>query len=212
MARHVTASPRLAAPVRCSSSLLLSLLFVGLGFVAGGGALPPPARPPAWRSRRPAGGSCRLDHALAKLSTHRRLLVIGAHPDDEDGAALGAVARGMGGEAAYLSLSRGEGGQNLIGGELGVGLGLLRSEELLAARARDGGRQYFTRARDFGFTRSAAETFARWPRAELLADTLRIVARFRPQVIVSVFPADERPATPAPGRRLGGGGGVPPLP
>ena len=191
MSRDPLDSPR---SDRRGPALLLSLLFVGLGLGTAGGLLavaPPTLLPPALT---PAGngGLPALDHALAKLSTHRRLLVIGAHPDDEDGAALVAVARGMGGEAAYLSLSRGEGGQNLIGGELGVGLGLLRSEELLAARARDGGRQYFTRARDFGFTRSAAETFARWPRGELLADTLRIVARFRPQVIVSVFPADER--------------------
>src|SRR5712691_3964477 len=101
-----------------------------------GTALPPPS----------AGGITAVDTALQKLSTNKRLLVIAAHPDDEDTALLTLVSRGMGGEAAYLSLSRGEGGQNLIGSELGVGLGLIRSRELLAARAVDGSRQYFTRA------------------------------------------------------------------
>ena len=138
------------------------------------------------------GGVERVDRALAKLSGHRRVLVVGAHPDDEDTTLLALVARGMGGEAAYLSLSRGEGGQNLIGPELGPGLGLIRSRELLAARGVDGARQYFTRAYDFGYTRSLAETLARWPREVLLEDAVRVVRRFRPQVIVAVFPPDER--------------------
>jgi len=119
-------------------------------------------------------------------------LVVGAHPDDEDTSVLALVARAQGGEAAYLSLSRGEGGQNLIGTELGVGLGLIRSRELLAAREIDGARQFFTRAYDFGYTRSLDETFERWPREALLEDALRIVRRFRPQVIISVFPPNAR--------------------
>ncbi len=138
------------------------------------------------------GGLPVVERALAKLTQHRRLLVIGAHPDDEDTSALVRVSRGEGGEAAYLSLSRGEGGQNLIGTELGVTLGLLRSRELLAARAIDGARQYFSRAYDFGFTRSLDETFGKWPEDVLLTDTVRVIRRFRPQVIVSVFPADAR--------------------
>ncbi len=138
------------------------------------------------------GGLAAVDRALARLVTHRRLLVIGAHPDDEDTALLAWVAQTLGGEAAYLSLSRGEGGQNLIGPELGIGLGLLRSEELLAARRIDGARQFFTRAFDFGYTRSLDETLAQWPLAELVRDALRVVRRFKPQVIVSVFPPDER--------------------
>ncbi|HSM50470.1 MAG TPA: PIG-L family deacetylase, partial [Thermoanaerobaculia bacterium] len=167
------------------------LLALALGGAAGALAAAPSVLPPALE---PAGngGLPALDSALAKLSTHRRLLVVAAHPDDEDGAALVAVAHGMGGEAAYLSLSRGAGGQNLIGEEKGAGLGLLRSEELLAARRLDGARQYFARAHDFGYTRSLDETLGRWPRAALLADTLRVVARFRPQVIVTVFPDDGR--------------------
>jgi len=138
------------------------------------------------------GGVEVIDRALAKLSTHRRLLVIGAHPDDEDTSLLTLVARGLGGEAAYLALSRGDGGQNLIGPELGVGLGVIRTQELLAARRVDGAHQYFTRAFDFGYTRSLEETFERWPRQALLTDVGRVVWRFRPQVIVSIFPNDGR--------------------
>jgi LmbE family N-acetylglucosaminyl deacetylase len=134
------------------------------------------------------GGLATLDRALAKLSTHRRLLVVAAHPDDEDTALLTLVARGLGGEAAYLSLSRGEGGQNLIGSELGVGLGLIRSRELLAARAIDGSRQYFTRAFDFGYTLSLDETLKEWPKEVMLEDAVRVIRRFKPQVVVSVFP------------------------
>jgi LmbE family N-acetylglucosaminyl deacetylase len=133
------------------------------------------------------GGLEVVDRALAKLSTHARLLVIGAHPDDEDTALLTLVSRSLGGEAAYLSLSRGEGGQNLIGAELGEGLGLLRTQELLAARRIDGGHQFFTRAFDFGYTRSLDETLERWPREVLLEDVARVVWRFRPQVMVAMF-------------------------
>ena len=133
------------------------------------------------------GGLEVVDRLLAKLVTNRRLLLIAAHPDDEDTSLLALVSRGMGGEAAYLSLSRGDGGQNLLGSDLGVGLGLIRSQELVAARRTDGARQYFTRAFDFGFTRSIDETFRFWPKDVLLEDTVRIVRRFRPQVMVSTF-------------------------
>lgn len=151
-------------------------------------AAPPPATAPPALEPATTGGVAAVERALFRLSTHRRLLVIGAHPDDEDTSVLTYVARGLGGEAAYLSLSRGEGGQNLLGSELGVGLGLLRSQELLAARQVDGGRQFFTRAYDFGFTRSLDETLRLWPRELLLEDAVRVVRRFKPQVIVSVFP------------------------
>jgi LmbE family N-acetylglucosaminyl deacetylase len=143
---------------------------------------------------RPAGsgGLATVERALARLDQHRRLLIVGAHPDDEDTTLLALVSLAQGGEAAYLSLTRGEGGQNLIGDELGEALGVLRTEELLAARRLDGGRQLFTRAYDFGYTESLEETLSRWPRELLLVDVVRAIRRFRPQVVVSVFPPDER--------------------
>jgi LmbE family N-acetylglucosaminyl deacetylase len=113
--------------------------------------------------------------------------MIGAHPDDEDTELLTVLVRGMGAEAAYLSLNRGEGGQNLIGPELGEALGLVRTEELLAARRLDGAHQFFTRAYDFGYSKTLDETWQHWPRDTILKDVVRIVRRFRPQIIVSVF-------------------------
>jgi LmbE family N-acetylglucosaminyl deacetylase len=118
--------------------------------------------------------------------------MIGAHPDDEDTSLLAALSLGMGVETAYLSLTRGEGGQNLIGPELDEGLGLVRTGELLAARSLDGAQQFFTRAFDFGYSKTAEETFRYWPRAEILADVTWVVRTFRPQVIISVFSGTPR--------------------
>ena len=133
-----------------------------------------------------------LDQELRMLGQYRRVLMIGAHPDDEDTELLTVLVRGMGAEAAYLSLNRGEGGQNLLGPELGEALGLIRSEELLAARRLDGARQYFTRAYDFGFSKSLEETWSHWPSDTILKDVVRIVRRFRPQIIVSIFSGTPR--------------------
>ena len=139
------------------------------------------------------GGVAALATTLRQLGSNKRVLMIGAHPDDEDTQLLVLLARGMGAQVAYLSLSRGEGGQNLIGPELGPELGVIRTEELLAARELDGARQYFTRAYDFGFSKSAEETFRFWPRDSILKDVVAIIKRFRPQIIIAVFsgtPAD----------------------
>ncbi len=130
---------------------------------------------------------------LRQMDGVKRVLMIGAHPDDEDSGLLAAVARGYGAQTAYLSLTRGEGGQNLIGPELWDGLGIIRTGELESARRLDGGRQFFTRAFDFGFSKTADEALSLWPRQELLSDVVWIVRLFRPHVIVSVFsgtPAD----------------------
>lgn len=138
------------------------------------------------------GGVVRLEQERRFLGEHRRVLVIGAHPDDEDTDLITILSRGMGVRTAYLSLTRGEGGQNLIGGELGAALGVVRTEELLAARAVDGGQQFFTRAYDFGFSKSAEETFRFWPRDSVLKDMVRVIRRFRPHVIVSVWSGTDR--------------------
>lgn len=138
------------------------------------------------------GGTVALRQAERMLGHVKRVLMIAAHPDDEDTELLTVLVRGDGAEAAYLSLTRGEGGQNLIGPELGEELGLIRTEELLAARALDGARQYFTRAFDFGFSKTLEETWRLWPRDSVLKDVVRIVRRFRPQVIVSIFSGTAR--------------------
>jgi LmbE family N-acetylglucosaminyl deacetylase len=138
-------------------------------------------------------GASALGVALRRLGTTKRVLMIAAHPDDENTALIAELALGDGADVAYLSLTRGEGGQNLIGPELQEGLGLIRSEELLAARRLDGAQQFFTRAYDYGFSKSAEEAFGQWPRDSLLADVVEVVRRYRPDVIISVFsgtPAD----------------------
>ena len=138
------------------------------------------------------GGVVALRQAERMLGHTKRVLMIAAHPDDEDTELLTVLVRGQGAEAAYLSLSRGEGGQNLIGSELGEELGLIRTEELLGARALDGARQYFTRAFDFGFSKTLEETARFWPRDSVLKDVVRVVRRFRPQIIVSIFSGTPR--------------------
>ena len=139
------------------------------------------------------GGVAALATTLRQLGSNKRVLMIGAHPDDEDTQLLVLLSRGMGAQAAYLSLTRGEGGQNLIGPELGPELGVIRTEELLAARQLDGAQQFFTRAYDFGFSKSADETFRFWPRDSILKDVVDVIRRFKPQIIIAVFtgtPAD----------------------
>src|SRR5439155_1341445 len=134
------------------------------------------------------GGVAVLAGALKQLGATKRVLMIGAHPDDEYSDLVALFARGMGAQVAYLSLSRGEGGQNLIGPELGI----IRSEELLAARRIDGARQFFTRAYDFGYSKTLDEALHLWPRDSVLKDVLDVVRRFRPQIIVSVFSGTPR--------------------
>jgi LmbE family N-acetylglucosaminyl deacetylase len=137
-------------------------------------------------------GAATLGEMIRGLGVTTRVLMIGAHPDDEDTQLITWLARGRGVETAYLSLTRGDGGQNLIGNELGEALGVIRTEELLAARQIDGGRQYFTRAYDFGFSKSAEETYRHWPKDSILADVVTVVRAFRPHVIVAVFSGTPR--------------------
>lgn len=130
--------------------------------------------------------------ALRRLGPTQRVLMVGAHPDDENTAVLAELALGSGADVAYLALTRGEGGQNLIGPELQEGLGLIRTEELLAARRVDGARQFFTRAYDYGFSKSADEAFRQWPHDSLLADVVAVVREFRPDVMIAVFSGTPR--------------------
>ncbi len=118
------------------------------------------------------------------------VLYVAAHPDDENTQFLAYLARGRGVRTGYLSLTRGEGGQDLIGPEIGDPLGVIRTQELLAARRIDGAEQFFTRARDFGFSKSYEETFAIWGKQPVLSDVVRVVREFRPDVIVTRFPPE----------------------
>ncbi len=113
--------------------------------------------------------------------------MIAAHPDDENTGLITYLARGRGYRMAYLSLTRGDGGQNVLGGEFGSELGLIRTEELLAARRLDLGRQFFTRAMDFGFSKNPDETLRIWDRPLVLGDVVRVIRQFRPDVVVLRF-------------------------
>lgn len=137
-------------------------------------------------------GATELGELIHGLGVNTRVLMIGAHPDDEDTQLLTWLARGRQVETAYLSLTRGDGGQNLIGNELGEALGAIRTEELLAARRIDGAHQYFTRAYDFGFSKSAEETYKHWPKDSVLRDVVSVVRDFRPHVIIAVFSGTPR--------------------
>src|SRR6188508_2489212 len=118
-------------------------------------------------------GADGLTQALQRLQTTASVLHTGAHPDDEDSAFLARTARGDHARVAYLALNRGEGGQNIIGSELFDALGVIRTEELLQARRLDGAQQFFTRAFDFGFSKTRSETAALWNEQAVLEDMVR---------------------------------------
>jgi LmbE family N-acetylglucosaminyl deacetylase len=130
-------------------------------------------------------GAAGLVQLLQRLQTTASVLHTGAHPDDEDSAFLARAARGDHARVAYLSLNRGEGGQNIIGTELADALGVIRTEELLQARRLDGGEQFFTRTLDFGFSKQRDEAAKKWNQRDVLGDMVRVIRMFRPLVIYS---------------------------
>jgi LmbE family N-acetylglucosaminyl deacetylase len=115
------------------------------------------------------------------------VLYVAAHPDDENTQLIAYLARGRDYRTAYLSLTRGDGGQNVLGPEFGEKLGVARTQELLAARRLDGGRQFFSRAMDFGFSKDYRETLRIWDREQVVADIVRVIRTFRPDVVVTRF-------------------------
>jgi LmbE family N-acetylglucosaminyl deacetylase len=129
---------------------------------------------------------------LKKLNVLASVLYVGAHPDDENNALLPYFAKEKLYRTAYLSLTRGDGGQNLIGDEQGIELGLIRTQELLAARRVDGAEQYFTRAYEFGFSKSADESLKIWDREKILADVVWVIRKYQPDIIIKRFPPDAR--------------------
>lgn len=138
-------------------------------------------------------GASGLYQLLKKLNTSTSALMIGAHPDDENTALLAYLARGESARTAYLSLTRGDGGQNIIGSELGESLGVIRTEELIQARKLDGAEQFFGRAYDYGFSKTLAEAKSKWDEKIVLCDTVRVIRAFQPTVVISQFsgtPAD----------------------
>ncbi len=143
-------------------------------------------------AQRSLSGETRMRLMLDELQNTGSVMMIAAHPDDENTALLAYLARGRHVRTAYLSITRGEGGQNLIGTEQGDELGILRTEELLAARRIDGAEQYFTRAIDFGFTKTADEALTKWSREKVLGDVVWAIRRFRPDVIILRFSGTPR--------------------
>lgn len=129
---------------------------------------------------------------LKKLNVLGSVLYIAAHPDDENTRLLAYLSKEKLYRTGYLSLTRGDGGQNLIGDEQGIELGLIRTQELLSARRIDGAEQFFSRAYDFGFSKSAKEAMAIWGHDKILSDVVWVIRKFQPDVIITRFPGDER--------------------
>src|SRR5687767_268665 len=126
--------------------------------------------------------------AIRKLNVLGSVLYVAAHPDDENTRLISYFSKEKMYRTGYLSITRGDGGQNLIGDEQGIELGLIRTQELLAARRIDGGEQFFTRAFDFGFSKSPEETFSKWDKEKILSDVVWVIRKFQPDVIITRFP------------------------
>jgi LmbE family N-acetylglucosaminyl deacetylase len=140
----------------------------------------------------PVRNAAELQKQLDRLQTMGSVLYIAAHPDDENTAVLATLSKGRNLRTAYLSMTRGGGGQNLIGPELGDGLAAIRTQELLAARRIDGAEQFFTSAVDFGYSKTAEESLRIWNHDTVLGDVVGTIRTFRPDVILTRFPPDER--------------------
>src|SRR5580704_2915103 len=129
---------------------------------------------------------------LKKLNVLGTVLYVAAHPDDENSRLIAYMAKDRLYRTAYLSMTRGDGGQNLIGDEQGVELGLIRTQEMLAARRIDGAEQFFTRAFDFGFTKTTDEALKTWNKEKILSDVVWVIRKYQPDVIITRFPEDSR--------------------
>ncbi len=160
-------------------TILLGLAACAL--VAGTGAAAAP---------RPAPDPAAIAWDLRTFREFGSVLYVAAHPDDENTQLIAFLARGRGYRTAYLSLTRGDGGQNVLGPEFGDLLGVIRTQELLAARRVDGGRQFFSRARDFGYSKDYRQTLTKWDREQVLSDIVRVIRTFRPDVVITRFPPE----------------------
>src|ERR1700730_3857722 len=149
------------------------------------------AEPPPRDFPRPMNAA-EIQLALQKLNMLGRVLYLAAHPDDENTNLMAFCAHGSLYDTAFLSVTRGDGGQNLIGPELGERLGVIRTEELLAARRLDHAQQFFSRAVDFGFSKTAEETLRIWDHDKILSDVVWVIRKFRPDVVVTRFSPEDQ--------------------
>jgi len=131
-------------------------------------------------------------HAMKKLNVLGSVLYMAAHPDDENTRLIAYMARARQYRTGYMAMTRGDGGQNLIGNQQGFELGLIRTQELLAARRTDGGEQFFSRAFDFGFSKRTEEALSFWDKEKILSDAVWVIRNFRPDIIITRFPEDSR--------------------
>ena len=145
-----------------------------------------------WAQAPPKLTASEIQLALDKLNVLGSVLYLAAHPDDENQVVIGYMSQTRLMHTGYLSLTRGDGGQNLIGPEIRELLGAVRTQELIQARSLDGSQQFFTRAIDFGYSKTADETLKLWDKQKILADVVWVVRQFRPDVIITRFPPDER--------------------
>lgn len=155
----------------------LLLLFLFSFYVSGSFA----QAPPSWTSAQ-------MYQAIKKLNVLGSVLYIAAHPDDENTRLITFLSKDKLYRTGYLSLTRGDGGQNLIGDDQSIDLGLIRTQELLAARRIDGGEQFFTRAYDFGYSKNPEETFTKWDKEKILSDVVWVIRKFQPDIIITRFP------------------------
>src|SRR5438067_2383422 len=160
-----------AAMLRRTLALLVTLLII----------------PAALLAQKPLDAA-QIQLALKKLTVVGSALYVAAHPDDENTALIAYLGNERLYRTGYLSMTRGDGGQNLLGDEKGELLGVIRTQELLAARRTDGSEQFFTRALDFGFSKGPKETLAIWDHDLILADVVWNIRRFQPDVIITRFP------------------------
>lgn len=137
-------------------------------------------------------GSGEIFLRLKKLNVLGSVLYIAAHPDDENSRLIAYMAKDRLYRTGYLSMTRGDGGQNLIGDEQGIELGLIRTQEMMAARRVDGAEQFFSRAFDFGFTKSTDEALKTWDKEKILSDVVWVIRKFQPDVMITRFPEDAR--------------------
>jgi len=175
--RALLTAGRIARPGPSRAFALAACAF--LHALSARAAVPPPAPSPAV-----------IAQELRSFREFGSVLYVAAHPDDENTQLITYLARGRDYRTAYLSLTRGDGGQNLLGPEFGDLLGVIRTQELLAARQVDGGRQFFSRARDFGYSKDYRQTLTKWDHQEVLSDIVRVIRTFRPDIVITRFPPE----------------------